>query len=605
MNEPANPSDSEVCFDGKGAVRSIRFGDIYYSNQDGLAETRHIYLNGIDAPNLWLNKEACVVCELGFGTGLNVVALIDLWQKTRKPHQRLMIYSIEAFLMSRQEAKRALAHWPELQEIAKALLDQWPQKRNGRVYCDFPAFGVSLCLILQDVHEAMDSLMGPIDAWFLDGFSAHCNPDMWSPQVLNAIAAASHRGTRLASFSVAGAFRRGLESLGFVCEKRLGFATKRECLKAEFLGSGTVPNDPKPQSPQSIGLIGAGIAGSAIAFHLQQLGLAFDHYCGPDHDHCASGNLAALVAPRFDIGSVPIANFFADAFDYAVRFYQDNAPEALLARGLWHIMPDQTDEALARLSRLADQTCYAKNSLLRFDQGLRPPCQASDGLWIKEALTVAPDMVMRALLGDHPLITDHITKIKIFDDRIGLWCESKGAFAHYDHVIVAVGSGVSLIDGPDFFQSFQTLRGQVDSLKIEVPRFSALQDQAYCLHSGDGLLFGATHQRNDLGLDPRLEDSERNQIGMTRLRPDLVAALAGQSPTPRVSIRSITRDNMPVSGQINPRLSFLGGLGSRGFCLAPILAKALVTEMAFGQKILSASAIKLIAPHRASWRARV
>jgi tRNA 5-methylaminomethyl-2-thiouridine biosynthesis bifunctional protein len=58
-----------------------RFGDIYYSREGGLAESRHVFLAGNDLPRAWHGREFFVICELGFGTGLNFLAAWELWRR--------------------------------------------------------------------------------------------------------------------------------------------------------------------------------------------------------------------------------------------------------------------------------------------------------------------------------------------------------------------------------------------------------------------------------------------------------------------------------------------------------------------------------------------
>ncbi len=56
---------------------SSEFGDVYFSKVDGLAESRYVFLDGNGLPQR-LSKlqpfERFVIGEIGFGTGLNVLA---------------------------------------------------------------------------------------------------------------------------------------------------------------------------------------------------------------------------------------------------------------------------------------------------------------------------------------------------------------------------------------------------------------------------------------------------------------------------------------------------------------------------------------------------
>src|SRR5690606_21283223 len=93
----ADPPESPLAWTEDGLPRSRRFGAVYFSSDDGLAETRAVFLDGCGLPDAWAGRRRFVVGELGFGTGLNIAALLDLWRRTRPPGSRLHVYSVEAF----------------------------------------------------------------------------------------------------------------------------------------------------------------------------------------------------------------------------------------------------------------------------------------------------------------------------------------------------------------------------------------------------------------------------------------------------------------------------------------------------------------------------
>ena len=237
--------------------RSGRFGDVYFSRDDGLAETRAVFLQGCGLPEAWTDRQAFTVAELGFGTGLNIVALLDLWRRTRPVGGRLHVFSIEGFPLMAEEAARALSAWPELAETAAPLIEAWPAGTPGFHRIDLPMFDAVLDLAIGDAAWALTQWSGQADAWFLDGFSPALNPGMWSAEVLDGVAARSAPGARLATFTVAGAVRRGLAERGFVVDKRPGHGRKRERLEARLPGE--APSSPEPR----VAVIGAGVAGAA------------------------------------------------------------------------------------------------------------------------------------------------------------------------------------------------------------------------------------------------------------------------------------------------------------------------------------------------------
>src|ERR1700721_1174956 len=93
--DQAEPS-SPITWDADGTPRSTRFGDVYHSRAGALGQARRVFLDGCDLPNAWAGRAAFVVGELGFGTGLNAVALLDLWRRTRPAGGRLTLFSVDA-----------------------------------------------------------------------------------------------------------------------------------------------------------------------------------------------------------------------------------------------------------------------------------------------------------------------------------------------------------------------------------------------------------------------------------------------------------------------------------------------------------------------------
>ncbi|MEH6664164.1 MAG: tRNA (5-methylaminomethyl-2-thiouridine)(34)-methyltransferase MnmD, partial [Brevundimonas sp.] len=163
-------SDNPLDWSEPGAPRSRRFGDVYYSMEDGLAESRAVFLAGCGLPDAWRHRARFTVAELGFGTGLNIAALLHLWRESRAPG-RLHVFSIEGFPVSREDAGRALVAWPGIGDAARALLDRWPAATPGFHRIDLPGWNATLDLAVGDAAWALDQWSGAADAWFLDGFS--------------------------------------------------------------------------------------------------------------------------------------------------------------------------------------------------------------------------------------------------------------------------------------------------------------------------------------------------------------------------------------------------------------------------------------------------
>ena len=103
----------------------------------------------------------------------------------------------------------------------------------------------------------------------------------------------------------------------------------------------------------------------------------------------------------------------------------------------------------------------------------------------------------------------------------------------------------------------------------------------YAAPAPDGIVFGATHDRDDEDLEPRDADHDRNRAALAAVLPGLAASLEGRSLEARTGVRATTRDYLPLAGETDG-LFVLTGLGSRGFSLAPLLADH-VAALALGR----------------------
>ena len=71
--------------------------DVYFSRDDGLAETEHVFLNGCELPGLWRDRNRFVIVETGFGTGLNFLATSTLGVHTVRREECSTLCPLRAF----------------------------------------------------------------------------------------------------------------------------------------------------------------------------------------------------------------------------------------------------------------------------------------------------------------------------------------------------------------------------------------------------------------------------------------------------------------------------------------------------------------------------
>ena len=212
--------------DGKIPI-STQFDDPYFSLDNGLAETRYVFLEGNNLPKRITGPFA--VGELGFGTGLN---FLTLW-KAMSDHGctgPVTFTTFEAFPMSAEEMRKALDAFPEVAEFAPLLIASI--EKGGQVH-DFGT--IRLDIVLGDVRETLPRSDLAADAWFLDGFSPAKNPEMWGADLMAEVGRHTKTGGTAATYTAAGHVRRSLEEAGFEVERTAGFGRKRHMTRARKL----------------------------------------------------------------------------------------------------------------------------------------------------------------------------------------------------------------------------------------------------------------------------------------------------------------------------------------------------------------------------------
>lgn len=204
----------------RGAVPvSRRFGDPYFSLEDGLAEARHVFLGGNGLPER--ARPGFRILEMGFGTGLNCLATLAALRRAGQAGP-VFYTAFEAYPLAPGDRARALAAFPELAREAAEL--DGLLGRGGGPHALGP---LVLTLVTGDARKTLPAWTGEADAAYLDGFAPARNPEMWEAPLLAALAARLAPGGTLATYSAAGAVRRALEAAGLLVERRPGFGRKR------------------------------------------------------------------------------------------------------------------------------------------------------------------------------------------------------------------------------------------------------------------------------------------------------------------------------------------------------------------------------------------
>ncbi|WJV52569.1 bifunctional tRNA (5-methylaminomethyl-2-thiouridine)(34)-methyltransferase MnmD/FAD-dependent 5-carboxymethylaminomethyl-2-thiouridine(34) oxidoreductase MnmC [Prodigiosinella aquatilis] len=650
-----------LSWNDQGTPVSQQFDDVYFSNQNGLDETRYVFLQGNHFPVRFTyhSDAVCTVAETGFGTGLNFLTLWQAFDQFRKqaPHavlRRLHFISFEKFPLRCHDLAAAHAQWPELAHYANELRQQWPIALPGCHRLILAKGAITLDLWFGDINMLLpqldDSLTHKIDAWFLDGFAPAKNPDMWTENLFGSMARLCRPQGTFATFTAAGFVRRGLQQAGFNVSKIKGFGHKREMLcgtvPEAITALDTTPWYTRPAATDShdVAIIGGGIASILTALALQRRGTQVTLYCTDDTvGQGASGNRQGALYPLLNDKHDALSCFFANAFTYARRYYDALAAQGVQFEHQWCgvsqlAYDDKSARKIAKiiaghwpLELVADHSAEELTTLVDLPlqtHGITYP----QGGWLCPAELTAAAL---ALAQQRGLIAQMNTPVKRLIQTSSGWTLILNEDREENHATVILANGHQLTEWEQTRHlPAYPVRGQVTHIPT-TPRLRQLkqvlcyngyltplspQHQQHCI--------GASYQRGDSGTDYREEDQQQNHQRLIDCLPDATwpedIDISGQLA--RSGIRCATRDHLPLLGAVpdyqqtvadyqdlpqqlatgnasaaapvHRNLFILGALGSRGLCSAPLAAEILASQI-YGEPLpLDKETLAALNPNR-------
>lgn len=293
-----------------GTPFSQRFNDRYHSDVNhGLDQARDVFMRGCGLPEAWAHQPQWRILETGFGLGLNFLVTWKAWREDPARCGVLHFTSCEAWPVSADDLLRATPQ--ELGPLAQELSAQFFGLLPGVHRLSFDAGRVLLTLCIGDAQAMLRQQSPRADSVYLDGFSPKVNPELWNVHLFKAVARCCHRGTRLATWTIARAVRDDLAQCGFEVQKVPGVPPKRDNLQATYNprwqprerrdrreALPDVAWDTTGTQPMHCMVIGAGLAGSACAASLARRGWQVTVIDAATAAAGASGLPAGIFAPH-------------------------------------------------------------------------------------------------------------------------------------------------------------------------------------------------------------------------------------------------------------------------------------------------------------------
>lgn len=589
------PSCAAIIWDENGEPISQQFADVYFAKEQGLDESRYVFIAQNNLPQRFAALDAhevFIIGETGFGTGLNFLATLETWRQFAPPSACLHFISTELYPLNYGDLQRALALWPQLSESAAALLAAYPpvfSSAHNNGYFRLSLTGnVHLTLIFADATAAFNQLLpqylGPhlmseqntvgmggkpwaVDAWFLDGFAPAKNPAMWHVDLFRALANLSKPGTTLATFTAAAVVKQGLQQAGFSWQKQRGFGRKRDMLTAVCLPfSRYFPIKPNRQNhhtinwhltcaAQAVGkrvlVIGGGMAGCHTAFALAQHGFnvtladAQSLACG------GSGNSQGIVYATLSHTAGPFADFNLAAFLFACTYYQQHQlfTRAGAQTGVLDLFNDS-----ALLTPIAERF-KGNNQWVRQVSSAEARALAGvpiehPALFYQRAGWLNPQQLCRQLTAHPNIHLAEYTPITELNYQQSQWHTALGAF---DQVIVAAAQDCLQFSSAQAIK-IKAIRGQVTAVRATADLKCVLCGEGYIAPAQDNIMHtGASFNPKSSSLAILPADRALNLANAAGLS----AAFAQLEPvSDRAGLRCVTPDYLPIVGPL-PTPEFL------------------------------------------------
>ncbi len=636
-----------------GTPVSSDFGDVYFSNDNGLSETRYVFLqqNRLPARFSHHDSDSFVIGETGFGTGLNFLATMQAFLEQAPQSgngSRLHFISFEKFPLTRDDLRKALAAWPAIGHLSQDLVAQWPLPVSGCHRLHFAGGRIRLDLWFGDIKDMLPQVPhwaeGLVDAWYLDGFSPAKNPEMWTQELFDGLARLARPDCSIATFTCAGFVRRGLIAAGFAMKKVKGHGSKREMLVGDRTDKQPqqtiVPWYARPAGRAGeVVIIGGGIASAMTALSLVARGRKVTLLCADGEPATgASGNRQGALYPLLNGEHDALSRFYSLAFGYArqrLLALAERHPIAFELCGVTQLGYD--DKSAAKLAKMSQgpfpPELMHPLSTAEVEQVVGLPCGHS-GVSYPLGGWLCPADLTRAALKEAQasglLQVEYHTQVSAIAEQADGWQVESQDGRHWQAPNLVVAAGHQLPALLPFAElPLYPVRGQVS----HVPTTASLR-QLNTVLCYDGYLtpmhndqhcIGASYGRNQSSLEFRAEEQILNQVRLQACLPEQTwpAEVDVSDNEARVGVRCASRDHLPVVGPVarlqgladhyallqheqhnaqplplHPGLYVLGALGSRGLCSAPLCGELLASEICGEPLPLAADLLEALHPAR-------
>jgi tRNA 5-methylaminomethyl-2-thiouridine biosynthesis bifunctional protein len=469
-----------------------------------------------------------------------------------------------------------------------------------------------------------------VDAVYLNSSQQGKYPDSWDLHTIKAVASCCRRGTRIETFLFDAEIRKALIQCGFEIQKTsnksAGQCTLRGIYNPAWAPKKAIGNMRPPSLiPSSCIVIGAGLAGAALAASLARRGwqvTVLDAAATPATG--ASGLPAGLLVPHVSVDDSLLSKLSRSG----VRITLEQAKELLeegqdwrhsgvLQRDLDGTGPQLPAAWLKDWPEAATQWSSKSTKVQNLACGLSPQ---DEGIWHASAGWIKPAQLVKAWLKTPGVSWQGNARVVSLrphsQDQTGWQAldADNRVLAKADLVVIAAA-----FDSEQLAQTLGTklklhpIRGQVSwglHQDDEVLHTSALNGHgsftpALPLDEGLAWMVGASYERDCTLADIKPQDHVQNLAKLKQLVPEAAKQMQAQIEQNQIhgwaGIRCATPSRLPLLQRLagapnGPQIWVCTGMGSRGLTFASLCAELLAGWLHAEPLLIEQRLVKALMP---------
>jgi tRNA U34 5-methylaminomethyl-2-thiouridine-forming methyltransferase MnmC len=225
-------SELQITKDGSHTLYSNRFEQHYHNPNGAVAESKHNFFEANGLYDALKQKKEITILEVGFGTGLNLLLLLDALADV-KSRPAINYYSIEAYPIDACTAESFNFHehvnHPKLAEKLSHIFSNLASGMNNFI------LGPNIeAHIFNGFFDNFSVNKLQADFIFHDAFSPDVNPELWTADTFKKIKSLSSPDAILTTYSAASKAKGAMAAAGWHLAKTRGALGKREMTLASL-----------------------------------------------------------------------------------------------------------------------------------------------------------------------------------------------------------------------------------------------------------------------------------------------------------------------------------------------------------------------------------